>query len=206
MSLRQQMEKHRTNTICASCHARMDPLGFGLENFDAIGRWRDKDGAFPVDPSGTLPDGKTFNGPDQLKEILVANRDAFTQGMAEKMMIYALGRGLEPADRPAVRAIAQQVAQNRYRISSDGARHRQQRTVSTKKRRPEFAMIVTRKHLPRRTFLRGIGASLALPDTGLHDAGLRRTRGQGARTPALHLHSRGRQHDFVDARGHGPRL
>jgi hypothetical protein len=118
MSLRQQMEKHRTNTICASCHARMDPLGFGLENFDAIGRWRDKDGAFPVDPSGTLPDGKTFNGPDQLKDILVANRDAFTQGMAEKMMIYALGRGLDSSDRPAVRAVAQQVAQNRYRISS----------------------------------------------------------------------------------------
>jgi predicted AAA+ superfamily ATPase len=96
----------------------MDPLGFGLENFDAIGRWRDKDGAFPVDPSGTLPDGKTFNGPDQLKDILVANRDAFTQGMAEKMMIYALGRGLDSSDRPAVRAVAQQVAQNRYRISS----------------------------------------------------------------------------------------
>jgi hypothetical protein len=118
MSLRQQMEKHRTNTICASCHARMDPLGFGLENFDAIGRWRDKDGAFPVDPSGTLPDGKTFNGPDQLKDILVANSEAFTQGMAEKMMIYALGRGLEPADRPSIRAVARQVAQNRYSISA----------------------------------------------------------------------------------------
>ena len=118
MSLRQQMEKHRTNTICASCHARMDPLGFGLENFDAIGRWREKDGTFPVDASGTLPDGKTFTGPEQLKEILVANRDAFTQGMAEKMMIYALGRGLEPADRPAIRAIAQRVAQSGYRISA----------------------------------------------------------------------------------------
>ena len=119
--------------------------------------------AFPVDASGTLPDGKTFNGPDQLKEILVANRDAFTQGMAEKMMIYALGRGLEPADRPAIRAIAQQVGTKRLPDFSDGARHRQQRAVSTKKRRPQFAMIVTRKHLPRRTFLRGIGASLALP-------------------------------------------
>jgi len=118
MSLRRQMEKHRTNTICASCHARMDPLGFGLENFDAIGRWREKDGTFPVDASGTLPDGKTFNGPDQLKEILVANRDAFTQGMAEKMLIYALGRGLEPADRPAIRAIAQHVARSDYRISA----------------------------------------------------------------------------------------
>jgi len=96
----------------------MDPLGFGLENFDAIGRWREKDGPFPVDASGTLPDGKTFTGPDQLKEILVANRDAFAQGMAEKMTIYALGRGLEPADRPAIRAVAQRVAQSGYRISA----------------------------------------------------------------------------------------
>ena len=118
MSLRQQMEKHRTNAICAACHARMDPLGFGLENFDAIGRWRAQDGKFPVDASGVLPDGKSFNGPDELKEILTANREAFAAGMTEKMMIYALGRGLEPADRPAVRAIARQTAQNGYRISS----------------------------------------------------------------------------------------
>jgi hypothetical protein len=118
MSLRQQMEKHRTNAICASCHARMDPLGFGLENFDAIGRWRTKDGAFAVDASGTLPDGRTFHGPDELKDILAANRDAFTEGITEKMMIYALGRGLEPGDRPAIRAIAKQAIQNGYRISS----------------------------------------------------------------------------------------
>jgi Protein of unknown function (DUF1588)/Protein of unknown function (DUF1585)/Protein of unknown function (DUF1592) len=117
-SQRQQMEKHRANAICASCHARMDPLGFGLENFDAIGRWREQDGNFPIDASGVLPDGKSFHGPDELKTILVANRDAFAQGMTEKMMIYALGRGLEPADRLAIRTIAQQVAQHDYRISS----------------------------------------------------------------------------------------
>ena len=79
MSLRQQMEKHRTNTVCASCHARMDPIGFGLENFDAIGRWRTQDGAIPIDASGTLPDGRSFKGPDELKQILAANRDAFTR-------------------------------------------------------------------------------------------------------------------------------
>ena len=118
MSLRQQMEKHRTNAICAACHARMDPLGFGLENFDAIGRWRSQDGKFPVDASGVLPDGETFNGPDELKQILTANRDAFATGMTEKMMIYALGRGLEPADRPVIRAIARQTADHEYRISS----------------------------------------------------------------------------------------
>jgi hypothetical protein len=118
MSLRQQMEKHRTNAICASCHTRMDPIGFGLENFDAIGRWRERDGNFPVDASGTLPDGRSFNGPQELNAILAANRDAFTQGLTEKMMIYALGRGLEPDDRPAIRTIARQVAQSEYRISA----------------------------------------------------------------------------------------
>ena len=118
MSLRQQMEKHRTNAICASCHARMDPIGFGLENFDAIGRWRDRDGNFPVDASGTLPDGRSFHGPEELEATLTVNRDAFAQGLTEKMMTYALGRGLEPGDRPAIRAIARQVAENDYRISS----------------------------------------------------------------------------------------
>jgi hypothetical protein len=116
-SLRQQMEKHRTNAICASCHARMDPIGFGLENFDAIGRWRNRDGEFPIDASGTLPDGKSFNGPEDLNRILAANRDAFTEGLTEKMLIYALGRGLESPDRPAVRAIARRVANREYRIT-----------------------------------------------------------------------------------------
>ena len=118
MSQRQQMEKHRANTVCAACHARMDPLGFGLENFDAIGRWRTHDGAFPVDSSGILPDGRSFKGPEELRQILAANRDAFTEGLTEKMIIFALGRGLSPADRPAIRAIARQTAQNDYRITA----------------------------------------------------------------------------------------
>ena len=118
MSLRQQMEEHRSNAICASCHSRMDPIGFGLENFDAIGRWRTQDGKFPIDASGTLPDGKHFNGPDQLKNILMQNRDAFTQCITEKMLIYALGRGLESYDRQAVKAIAAEVSKDNYRISS----------------------------------------------------------------------------------------
>ncbi len=118
MSLRQQMEKHRSNAICASCHARMDPIGFGLENFDAIGRWRTEDGKFPIDASGTLPDGRSFTGPEELRQILVADRDAFTVGLTGKMLIYALGRGVEASDKPTVNAIARQVAQDRYRISS----------------------------------------------------------------------------------------
>jgi mono/diheme cytochrome c family protein len=118
MSLRQQMEKHRANPICASCHSRMDPIGFGLENFDAIGRWRTKDGNFSIDASGILPDGRKFSGPEELEATLMQNKDAFTQCVTEKMLIYALGRGLETYDRPAVKAIARQVTENHYRISS----------------------------------------------------------------------------------------
>jgi hypothetical protein len=118
MTLRQQLEEHRKNATCAACHARMDPLGFGLENFNAIGQWRAQDGKFPVDSSGTLPDGRSFNGPQELKAILKADRDVFTRGLTEKLLTYALGRGLERYDRPAVKKIAARVAANDYRFSS----------------------------------------------------------------------------------------
>lgn len=117
-SLREKMEAHRTNTTCASCHARMDPLGFGLENFNAIGAWRTTDGEDDVDASGVLPDGRSFNGPSELLTILSADKDAFTEGMTERMLTYALGRGLETYDRRTVRSIAKHVAQNDYRFSS----------------------------------------------------------------------------------------
>jgi hypothetical protein len=116
-SLRKQLEQHRTNAICASCHARMDPLGFGLENFDAIGGWRTQDGKFPVDASGTLPDGRSFSGPQGLKEIIKTDNRAFTAGLTEKLLTYALGRGLERYDQPAVKKIAGRVAVNNYRFS-----------------------------------------------------------------------------------------
>lgn len=117
-SLRQQLEEHRKNPTCAACHSRMDPLGFGLENFDAIGAWRTKDGKFPIDSTGTLPDGRTFKSPQELKTILRADRDAFASGLAEKLLTYGLGRGLERYDRPAVKKIAGAVAANNYRFSS----------------------------------------------------------------------------------------
>jgi hypothetical protein len=116
-SLRQQLEEHRKNPTCASCHSRMDPLGFGLENFNAIGQWRTEDGKFPIDSSGTLPDGRTFKGPQELKVILKADRDAFAQGLAEKLLTYALGRGLERYDKPAVKRIAKNAAAQDYRFS-----------------------------------------------------------------------------------------
>jgi mono/diheme cytochrome c family protein len=117
-SLRQQMEAHRTNQTCASCHARMDPIGFGLENYDGIGAWRTVDGKFAIDASGALPDGRSFEGPAGLKTILSADRDAFAECLTEKLLTYALGRGLERYDKRTVRAIAERLAASDYRFSA----------------------------------------------------------------------------------------
>jgi hypothetical protein len=94
----------------------MDPLGFGLENFDAVGAWRDRDGVFPIDSSGTLPGGQSFRGPRELKAILKSRKDQFARCLAEKMLTYALGRGLERYDRCAVERIAKDLAQGPYRF------------------------------------------------------------------------------------------
>jgi mono/diheme cytochrome c family protein len=117
-SLRQQLEEHRKNPTCASCHARMDPLGFGLENFDAVGAWRANDGKFAVDSTGSLPDGRSFKGPDGLKTILKADRSAFAQCLTSKLLTYALGRGLEGYDRATVKEITAHNAANDYRFSN----------------------------------------------------------------------------------------
>ncbi len=117
-SLRQQMELHRKNPACASCHSRMDPLGFGLENFDGIGKWRDQDGKYPVEATGMLPGNRPFAGPSQLKQLLAQDQEAYVKGLSEKLLIYALGRGLERADRPAVNAIAAGLPAGNYRFSA----------------------------------------------------------------------------------------
>ncbi|HEY2951940.1 MAG TPA: DUF1592 domain-containing protein, partial [Verrucomicrobiae bacterium] len=118
-SLRQRMEQHRENTLCASCHARMDPIGFGLENFDGIGGWRAKDAGFSIDPAGKLVTGETFSGPAGLRTILVqTKKDDFVRCLSEKMLTYALGRGLEYYDKCATEQIAKGLAKNRYRFSS----------------------------------------------------------------------------------------
>jgi len=116
-TLRQQMEEHRKNPACASCHSRMDPLGFGLENFNAIGAWRTEEGKFPVDASGSLPDGRSFHGPAELKAILKADREPFVRCITEKLLTYALGRGLERYDRPIVSEIATKLRSKDYRFS-----------------------------------------------------------------------------------------
>jgi hypothetical protein len=114
MSLRQQMEKHRANAICASCHSRMDPLGFGLENYDAIGKWRTMDGKFPVDSSGILPSGKSFSTPLQMREILTGMQADFARCLTEKMLTYALSRGLKPYDKRTVDEIDDKLAASGY--------------------------------------------------------------------------------------------
>jgi hypothetical protein len=118
-TLRQQMEEHRTNPTCASCHARMDPIGFGLENFDAIGAFRTKDGEFPVDAAGKLSTGESFASAAELTAILSdKRRENFIRNLSEKMLIYALGRGIERTDRPAIERIMKDVATSGYRFSA----------------------------------------------------------------------------------------
>ncbi len=117
-SLRQRMEQHRANPNCATCHQRMDPLGFGFENFDAIGAWREKDGKFLIDSSGVLPNGQSFQGPKELKAILKNKEAQFRRCLAEKMLTYALGRGVELFDKCAVDKIADGVAKNNNKFSS----------------------------------------------------------------------------------------
>ncbi|MDA0921494.1 MAG: DUF1592 domain-containing protein [Planctomycetota bacterium] len=117
-SLRERMEQHRTNPACAACHRSMDSLGFALENFDPLGRWRDKDGEHAVDPSGKLPGGESFAGPAELKTILLSKRELFARCLTEKMLTYALGRGLEYYDRPAVNRIVKSIEKDEYRFSA----------------------------------------------------------------------------------------
>jgi hypothetical protein len=111
-SLREQLEVHRQDPGCASCHRQMDALGFGFENFDAIGRWRDKDGKLWIDPSGELPGGEKFEGPADLVKILKRRKADFSRSLAGKMLVYALGRGLLPADRCAVDTITERLAED----------------------------------------------------------------------------------------------
>jgi hypothetical protein len=117
-SLRQQLDKHRTNAVCASCHARMDILGFGLENYDAIGRWRTQDGKFDVDASGTLPNGKTFNSPAELRALLKDDLPEFARTLTEKMTTYALGRGVQRYDRRTINSIVKALETDQYRFQT----------------------------------------------------------------------------------------
>jgi mono/diheme cytochrome c family protein len=117
-TLREVLEAHRSRPECAGCHSKIDPLGFGLENFDAIGRWRDLEAGAPVDASGVLPGGRSFRGPLELKAILVERRDEFVRTMAANLLIFALGRGLQLEDECVLRDVQKAAAADEYRFSS----------------------------------------------------------------------------------------
>ncbi len=117
-SLRQRMEQHRANPACANCHAKMDPLGFAFENYNAIGGFRQKDGEFPIETGGVLPGGKTFQGPVELKSILKEQHVKVGRNLAEKLMTYGLGRGLEHYDRRSIKKIQEELEKNDYKFST----------------------------------------------------------------------------------------
>ena len=118
ISMRERLEQHRKDPSCAPCHNSMDPIGFGLERYDAVGAYRTHEGTLPIDSSGTLPDGKSFSGAKELKVILKGQSEAFTRNLSEKLMTFALGRGLERYDRAAVDEVCQRAAQDDYKFSS----------------------------------------------------------------------------------------
>jgi hypothetical protein len=117
-SVREMLEAHRSNPVCASCHARMDPLGLSLENFDAIGQWRTTDAGTPINASGVLLDGTSVDGPSALRRALVAQREQFVRAVTSKLLTYAIGRGLEYYDAPAIRGIVRAAADDDYKWSS----------------------------------------------------------------------------------------
>jgi hypothetical protein len=117
-SLRQRMEQHRANPACATCHQKMDPLGFGLENFDGVGGWRSMEGTFKIDASGTLPGGEVFNGPEGLRKVLLGKSDQFRRNLCEKLLTYSLGRGLEYYDKCAVDELEKKLKVNKDKFSA----------------------------------------------------------------------------------------
>ena len=115
LTLRQRLEQHRADAACASCHAKMDPIGFGLENFDGIGAWRDQDNGLPIDNASTFPDGTSVRGPEGIKDALLTRKDLFIRQFIEKMMIYALGRGVDYYDECTVRSAMDRLSAHEYR-------------------------------------------------------------------------------------------
>jgi hypothetical protein len=117
LSVRERLKEHRANAACASCHELMDPVGFALENFDAVGRWRGTEAGKPIDVSGGLPDGSEFSGVTGLEEALLARPELFVRTLTEKLLTFALGRGVEYYDAPTVRKIVRDSREQNYRFS-----------------------------------------------------------------------------------------
>jgi len=118
LTMRAQLEEHRNNPVCAGCHKLMDPIGFALENFDAVGAWRTRDAGAPIDASAQFLDGSTLDGANGLRDALLKRPEVFVGTLTEKLLTYALGRGLDAADMPAVRRIVRDAQARDYRFSS----------------------------------------------------------------------------------------
>ena len=116
-TVRERMQEHRKNAVCATCHSRMDPLGFALENYSAIGKWRTTESGQPIDVSGNFPDGTKFGSPGEFKQALMSRQDDFVKTVMAKLMTYALGRGVEAYDMSAVRSILRNTAPTNYKWS-----------------------------------------------------------------------------------------
>ena len=151
---------HRSNPACANCHDTIDPVGFALENFDAVGRWRDDAGDNgSVDASGALPGVGEFVGVDGLEAALLSRPELFAGQVTEALLTFALGRGVDYYDAPAIRKILREAESDEYRFTSAHTRDSRERTVSNE----ELEMIITKKALSRRTLLKGAQGMLALP-------------------------------------------
>jgi len=118
LSLRRRLEKHRADPSCANCHKRMDPIGFAFENYDAIGAWRDQDGPHAIETAASLPDGSSFKGPVELRALMLTRKDDFIRCLTEKMVTFALGRGVEYYDASTIKGIRKALADNEYRVST----------------------------------------------------------------------------------------
>jgi hypothetical protein len=118
LPVRQRLAQHRADPACASCHDLIDPVGFALENFDAIGQWREMDSGLPVDASGGLPDGRQLEGVDGLEQGLLDRPEMFVATMVEKLLTFAIGRGHQPNDAPAIRKIVREAEKDAYRFSA----------------------------------------------------------------------------------------
>ncbi len=173
LTVRERMEEHRASPACNSCHRVIDPLGLALEHFDVTGRYRIKDQGQPIDASGELYDGTKIDGLLGLRDVLLDRKDMVLQSFTENLMTYALGRRIEATDMPTVRAIVRAAAEQDYRISAfitavigqHSSARVQMRAIRTLRlgARQETAMFISKTHIPRRTVLRGMGATIALP-------------------------------------------
>ena len=159
LTVRKRLAEHRSNAVCAACHNLMDPIGLSLEKFDAVGRRRTVEDGVPIDASGGLPDGSRFVDVDGLEAALLRRPELFVGAFTEKLLTYASGRGVEYYDAPAIRTIVRGRTGAGFPHLLDRPRSRQEPAVSDE----DVTMIITRMALPRRTFLRGLGASVALP-------------------------------------------